>query len=78
CDSSRAAQKLLGCLLANTIIEDHRSHVLQPEQQLLRPNLLNADYNSTTSKVQSQSSSTITLDSNLTNKLIASSSESSS
>ncbi|CAF1559735.1 unnamed protein product, partial [Rotaria sordida] len=66
------------CLLANTIIEDHCSHVRQPEQQLLHPNLLNADHNSTTSKVQSQSSNTITLDSHRTNKSIASSSESSS
>jgi hypothetical protein len=44
--------------------------MLQPEQQLLYRNLINADYNNTTSKVQSQSPNTKTLDSNRTNTFI--------
>ncbi|CAF4422101.1 unnamed protein product [Rotaria sp. Silwood2] len=52
--------------------------MLQLEQQLLHHNLLNADHNNITFKVQSQSSSTITLYSNRTNTFISSSSGSTS
>ena len=76
CESSRAAKKLYTCFGAYLLVDSHRLHLAQLEQQLLFKHLLNVEqYNN--SKLQTHSADTTTLVSLKTNTAVSSSSASS-